>query len=404
MDNQLDQIQAVPIVHDLIVEAENEEVSTPINDENAPPEAEDEVTKFTKSGFKKEQALVRWFYTYNNYTEEARTKLIDYLKENGKYHICGREGVGPDRTPHLQGMFILRTKDRWTKLVRELHAAAGDDKLSLYPVRNLNAAIKYCKKEGDFVETGTPPGKAGGDNLAPFKTAVKTGKYTTRELREMFSSDFARSRQFCLDYIEDNRSKPEPWDLPGPLRPFQVELKKYVDGPVNRREFLFVVDITGNSGKSTFASWMTDNDPMELTDILEMGTKENMMFDFAVYDEGKYPGTLFVDCERADAFKIQYGVLVKIKEGRFISHKFKAKRIRYNPPHMVLMMNEFPNWCKLSEDRFKVMILDSNLHANPNDPDDETRGEGYRWMSREEIATEWAASFALEEAKKKKND
>ena len=154
--------------------------------------------------FNKQSPIKQYFYTFNNYTEETREKLIKYLEEHGKHHISGREIAPTTGTPHLQGVFTLRKKQRWNCIKDRLHAAIGNRNLSLQVTRNYKAAAKYCKKEGDFYEYGTPPPKGGGHTLDPFKAAVKTGNYSTVELRDKFSGSFAQYRQFCIDYIADH--------------------------------------------------------------------------------------------------------------------------------------------------------------------------------------------------------
>lgn len=350
--------------------------------------------------FNKRAPIKQYFYTFNNYTEETRDKLIKYLEEHGKHHVCGREVAPTTGTPHLQGVFTLRKKQRWNLIKDRLHAAIGNKNLSLQVSRNYKAAVKYCKKEGNFYEHGAQPPRSGGHQLDPFKAAVKTGNHSTVELREMYSSCFASYPRFCLDYIADHAPKLPPSSLPGPLRPFQRCLKEYIDGAVNRREILFVVDEVGNNGKSSFAMHCIDNDPLEATEMVEMGKKDNMFYDFTAYEPSKFPTVLFVDCERADAHLMQYGTLVKIKEGRFISHKFHAKRIRYSPPHMVVLMNEHPNYAELSIDRIRVMILDPNITPSPTDP---LRGRGFRWQTAEETSALWNESHAKKMERKNKS-
>lgn len=349
--------------------------------------------------FNRQTPIKQYFYTFCNYTEETREKLIKYLEEHAKHHVCGREIAPTTGMPHLQGVFALRKKQRWNCIKNRLHAAIGNQNLSLQVTRNYKAATKYCKKEGDFYEHGTPPPKGGGHSLDPFKAAVETGNFTTVELRKKFSGCFAQYRTFCIDYIADCAPKPAAHSLPGPFRPFQRALKEYIDGPINRREILFVVDKVGNNGKSTFAMHCIDNDPMERTDMVEMGKKDNMFYDFSAFEPSQYPNVLFVDCERADAHLMQYGTLVKIKEGRFISHKFQNKRIRYSPPHMIVLMNEHPNYAELSLDRIRVMILDANMTPSADDP---SRGLGYRWQSKEETEALWNESDLVKQAKKNK--
>jgi len=339
------------------------------NESNETILTQPDVVSFCAADEKRSVAKVNWFYTFNNYSEEDRDKLIKLLEVEAKHHVCGREIAPTTGTPHLQGVFALNKKLRWKQVVKLL----GNRKISVRACRVYPAAVKYCKKEGDFVETGTEPSTKGGDNWGPFKAAVKSGDYTLKELREKFSAEFVRGYRFCLDYIEDHRKRPEVVPLPGPLYPWQQAIKDYIDGPVNNREIVFVVDFVGNSGKSEFCIWCCDSDEQELTQIIEMGLKKDMLYDFNDYEPDQYPGTLFVDCVRSGTKHMDYGVLEKIKGGRFTSHKYKNKRVRMMSPHMIVMMNEMPCLAALSVDRYKVMVID-RAAAN-----------GFYWMSEEDI-------------------
>lgn len=67
-----------------------------------------------------------------------------------RYIIYGRE-VGESGTPHLQG-FVMFDNQRTLKAVIKLFKGAHVE-VAVAPLQ----AIEYCKKEGDFVERGSPP-------------------------------------------------------------------------------------------------------------------------------------------------------------------------------------------------------------------------------------------------------
>jgi len=90
-------------------------------------------------------------FTLNNYTESD----IDYYQQlvqtgNAKYIIIGKE-VGEEGTPHLQG-FVSFASRRHFNAVKDLFPRAHLEK-----AMSLNAAIEYCKKDGNFVEWGDAP-------------------------------------------------------------------------------------------------------------------------------------------------------------------------------------------------------------------------------------------------------
>lgn len=86
-----------------------------------------------------------WCFTLNNYTPADELALSEVVCE---HMIYGRE-VGEEGTPHLQGF------------VRFRHAKTGRTVRGIRPgwhievARNLDAAIEYCRKDGDVVERGS---------------------------------------------------------------------------------------------------------------------------------------------------------------------------------------------------------------------------------------------------------
>jgi len=94
-----------------------------------------------------------WIFTLNNYTEEDKTKFINF-KDNKqiKYFICGCEIAPTTGTPHIQGYIHFvnaKTREQTRKFISlraHLKKAKGED--------THNQA--YCSKENLLCEYGTP--------------------------------------------------------------------------------------------------------------------------------------------------------------------------------------------------------------------------------------------------------
>ena len=99
----------------------------------------------------------RWVFTLNNYTQEDIEKLLnpnDVVKAALDYLIFGKEKAPTTGTLHLQGYIRLNSR---------IHRQSF---INMYPPLNkayVDLArgseydnIKYCKKEGDFIEKGQP--------------------------------------------------------------------------------------------------------------------------------------------------------------------------------------------------------------------------------------------------------
>lgn len=114
-----------------------------------------------------------------------------------------------------------------------------------------------------------------------------------------------------------------------------------------------MVDSTGGTGKSWFCDYYAKTHREE-TQILTPGKYADMALalDPAIK-------VLFLDCPRSKQGDfIQYDFLENVKNGRIFSGKYESGMKYLNPLHVVVMMNEYPDMEKLSEDRYNVINLD----------------------------------------------
>lgn len=88
-----------------------------------------------------------WTYTINNPTDD---QILHLNVLDCQYNIYGRE-VGESGTPHLQGFIFYTNKKSFKQVKKDLPTA------HIEKANNIDAAINYCKKDGDIFEKGTPP-------------------------------------------------------------------------------------------------------------------------------------------------------------------------------------------------------------------------------------------------------
>lgn len=291
-----------------------------------------------------------WCFTLNNYTPE-NVDLLSAPIAGVDYIVFGRE-VGENGTPHLQGTVCFQNRLRLNQVVRLLGQAH-------YTVtRNLSSSIDYCKKDGDFTEVGARPAdgrkstKAKDketDDLEDFKNTVKEGVTDMKLLREQHSEVVARYPQFVRDYVKDQRELPSVTAFP--LREWQQTLYSKLILAPDDREIIFIVDATGNQGKSWFARYFMQLH--ENSQIIIPGRKADMAL--VVREDVK---TFFFDCPRSKQGDfIQYDFLEEMKNGLIFSPKYESK-LKYIPKaHIVVLMNEHPDMTKLSRDRYSVTVL-----------------------------------------------
>lgn len=284
-----------------------------------------------------------WCYTLNNYTEEDVARLST-LPDRASYHIFASE-VGASGTPHLQGFISFKKQTKLgpaKKIIGNAHLSVA---------RNIESAIAYCKKDGDWQDFGEPPQpkkKQGSrSDLESFKEAVKGGMLDFEELREHHSVTMARYPRFVSDYIRDHT--PTPPVTSHPLRDWQQDLNARLKLSPNDREILFVVDPNGNSGKTWFCKYFCSLHSH--VQIMEPGPKKDMAH--ALNPTVKY---LFMDAPRSKQGEfIQYDFLEKVKDGMVFSPKYESGMKYLGPVHVVVFMNEQPDMTKLSQDRYTII-------------------------------------------------
>lgn len=287
-----------------------------------------------------------WCFTLNNYTPADVDRLsapipqVDYL-------IFGKE-IAPSGTPHLQGTVCFQSRKRLSQLVTTIGRA------HFTVTQLLSQSIEYCKKDGDFTEVGTIPAagearKERPDILEEFKNSVKEGVTDLATLREMHSAVCAQYPRFVFEYISDCR--PAIKVDSHPLRDWQAVLHGQLILAPDKREIYFIVDASGNQGKSWFARYYCDLH--DNAQIIVPGKKADMAY--VVREDAK---VFFFDCPRSKQGDfIQYDLLEELKNGYIFSPKYESRIKKLATPHVVVLMNEYPDMTKLSEDRYAVTVL-----------------------------------------------
>jgi len=107
-----------------------------------------------------------WCATINNYTPDEEMQFLTYPC---KYAIVGYEGREEGKTPHLQCFITFAN----AKKLSTLHAAFP--RAHWEPARNATAAITYCKKEGQWIARGEPPGQGTRNDLNAVAQKIITG-------------------------------------------------------------------------------------------------------------------------------------------------------------------------------------------------------------------------------------
>lgn len=285
-----------------------------------------------------------WCFTLNNYTPDDE---FDSLPTELSYLLYGRE-TSSSGTPHLQGFCSF------VKRKRNPSSVFFNGRAHWEICRSIPASIKYCKKDGDWVDFGTAPGGKGKrSDLDAFKEAIRDGLSDINQIREEHSVVYARYPRFCLEYLRQHQPDPEVPDHP--LRPWQERLLADLSQEPDSRSIHFVVDEVGGEGKSWFASHYHQLHK-EDTFLCLPGKKADMVY--ALASAGFAPRVIIVDCPRSKQGDfIQYDFLEECKNGRLFNTKYESRMVSFKTPHVLVMMNEQPDREKLSEDRYVVYTL-----------------------------------------------
>lgn len=139
-------------------------------------------------------------FTHNNY---PNTELEDALE--CKYIIYGKE-VGASGTPHLQGFVSFDNATTLKSVIKKLPGCHVE--VAIAP----DAAIEYCKKDGDFTERGsflTSKQKGEKERLRwdEARQLAKEGRF-----EEIQSELYMRYRNTIHAIYAENRPEPETID------------------------------------------------------------------------------------------------------------------------------------------------------------------------------------------------
>lgn len=143
-------------------------------------------------------------FTHNNY---QNTELEDTIQ--AKYIIYGKE-VGASGTPHLQGFVSFDTLKSLKQVIALLPGCHVE--VAIAP----DAAIEYCKKDGDFTERGSfltkkEKGKKGGEKekerWANALQAAKEGR-----IDDIDPEIYLKYKRTIHEIEAENRPEPETID------------------------------------------------------------------------------------------------------------------------------------------------------------------------------------------------
>lgn len=239
--------------------------------------------------------LKQWFFTFNNYTTQNIRDLETKFKEICIKYIF-QEETGENGTKHLQGNIWLKKKMRWTEfnLPKTIHWEK---------TRNEDASFNYCQK-----------------------TDTRTGN--------IYSFGF-----------------PKPIKIIEKLKPWQEKLEQMIlNEEPDGRTVYWRYDKTGGVGKSSFCKYMYIKHGVITIQGGKMSDIMNIIFNLNM-DDIK---AIIIDIPRCHKNHVSYASIECILTGMITNTKYETGTKVFNPPHVVVFSNFYPEIDLLSSDRWKI--------------------------------------------------
>lgn len=151
---------------------------------------------------------INWCFTLNNYEREDEEKIKE-LYEAGiaKYVVYGRE-IGENGTRHLQGYVQFKVKKRFGA-VKQMDAFTRAHLEIAHGSAEQN--VRYCTKDGEYVEFGEYTKRGARTDLAAVKQAIDAGASELEIAEDYFEcwvKNYKAFERYRLLKGERIRSKP----------------------------------------------------------------------------------------------------------------------------------------------------------------------------------------------------
>lgn len=235
----------------------------------------------------------------NNWSLEQRSKILEYFKEYCDKYIIGEE-IGECGTPHLQGAFVLKKKDRFDGIFNKIGFKCHLEKMK----GNWKQQQEYCSK---------------GENIIHF------------------SIDCDDEELECLKEEE--------------LYEWQKDVFNLIKGPRNNRTINWYWEKKGNVGKTAFTRFLGIK---HNACIIQKGKYADIMNHVYMSKNVK---VFIIDVPRSSGNSVSYNALESIKSGIIFNSKYETGQKFINPPHVIVFSNEPPELEKLSKDRWNIIEI-----------------------------------------------
>lgn len=245
-----------------------------------------------------------WFFTWNNPGKDVLAQIGNTF--HSVEYVCQLE-LGDSGTPHLQG--VVRYKNPRDCVEDCLFSLCHWERC-----RNWKAACKYCSKVATRID----------------------GPWT--------NIDGLLFRKTIIDPLA-GRS----------LYPWQEQAIDLIRGDIHPRFVYWFADANGAAGKTSLCKHI----------VLRWGNRcryfngcsRDILFALASHIDKYDCDIALFNLSRQDMNKVSYKSLEILKDGIGFSGKYESCQLVFNPMHVLVFANFFPEYEMLSADRWKVISV-----------------------------------------------
>lgn len=254
--------------------------------------------------------------------------------ERDEAEECDDESEEGDPRFHLQGRFRLKTKARLTALKRYFKGS---------PLHTAHLSVTSSEnRNNNFYVTKEDTRKGGPWYSESFNLLVKDD-FIPRQVREKMSELFPW-QQYVLE-----------------------DCRKWCPRTIN-----VIVDRKGNSGKSSFISYMLckEQNSLEVPPVHDFKDVAQFICSSIQQKGRKYCRNIFVDFPRSrDQTKIHQFMagIERIKDGRVFDSRYRATTILIDSPNIWMFTNIVLKLDYVSHDRWRFFTIDKSKCIQPLD-------------------------------------
>lgn len=275
---------------------------------------------------------------------------ISFNNEDFRYIIIGEEICPKTQRNHLQG-YAETWKKIGIKKFQSLFKDAGEFHVEFKKAKDDAHAIDYCRKDGKYIEHGSPTQQGERNDIKQLHNLVRQGK-TDFELLQIdeyyiykYSKYIDRLRQIYKQEQNNNILSNQLADIKLNDKQNSILYKLL---PQNNRKILWVTDYKGGTGKTTLSKYLVLKHK-----AIEFSNAKSKDISFC------YNGQPIIcfDFSRTLEGLVNYDIIEQLKNGKVFSTKYQSEPKYFNIPKIVVFANFDPCLYKLSEDRWDVLIL-----------------------------------------------